>query len=575
MIRRAEAERIRVIENVYGSVVAIYGNNRQGGGSGVLYDADGLALTNHHVVAAAGREGWAGLADGKLYRWRLIGTDPGGDVAIIQLQGRDSFPVSRLGNSDYVRVGDFAMAMGNPFVLAEDQKPTVTLGIVSGIKRYQPGAGVNTLVYGNCIQIDSSINPGNSGGPLFNMQGEVIGINGRGSFKERGRVNVGLGYAISSNQVKNFLPDLLATKVAQHGTLDAVFGNRGGQVICETINLDSPIAQLGLQLGDRLVSFDDLPIDDANQFTNIISTLPADWPAKVTFEREDEGQKTVFVRMLALPYQTHRPKEPEKKPEDDKDKSPAPRGPKVSISNAGEISDAKLNLENAQRILRRCQQFQRVDSDAKTCVFELNGRITRDEAVVGEQLIRLASDGRFRVTTTLDEKQTTFAFDGSAFYSLDESGKPTSIPTLKALLDPQVYQVASIATVLQKRPLEAFGKIQLDGSDKAQSQISYRLRTTDDEGDWFHIWLSVLDAEGQPQVRLLKSGPDADANRSPGAITYHDWQEVDGVRLPFRRELVRELAEQTELIFTTEKCVTTDLDQGEFEFDKGETNDAE
>ena len=137
--------------------------------------------------------------------------------------------------------------------------------------------------------------------------------------------------------MKNFLPDLVATKVAQHGTLDAVFGNRGGQVICETINLDSPIAQLGLQLGDRLVAFDDLPIDGANQFTNIVSTLPADWPAKVTFEREGEGQKTVFVRMLALPYQTHRPKEPEKKPdEDEKEKPPAPRGPKVSISNAQE-----------------------------------------------------------------------------------------------------------------------------------------------------------------------------------------------------------------------------------------------
>ncbi|MCU0879162.1 MAG: trypsin-like peptidase domain-containing protein, partial [Pirellulaceae bacterium] len=200
-VKAAEAARIRAIDSVYGAVVAIYGNDRQGGGSGVLFDPAGYALTNHHVVAAAGDNGWAGLADGKLYRWKLIGTDPGGDVAIIQLAGTEPFPTAPLGDSERVRVGDWAMAMGNPFTLAEDQRPTVTLGIVSGVHRFQEGSGLNQLVYGNCIQVDSSINPGNSGGPLFNLQGEVIGINGRGSFQERGRVNVGLGYAISSNQV--------------------------------------------------------------------------------------------------------------------------------------------------------------------------------------------------------------------------------------------------------------------------------------------------------------------------------------------------------------------------------------
>src|SRR5687767_12259529 len=91
-VKAAEAARVGVIAKVYGAVVAIYGNDRQGGGSGVLYDPAGYALTNHHVVAAAGDEGWAGLADGKLYRWKLLGTDPGGDVAIIRLQGRTDFP---------------------------------------------------------------------------------------------------------------------------------------------------------------------------------------------------------------------------------------------------------------------------------------------------------------------------------------------------------------------------------------------------------------------------------------------------------------------------------------------------
>ena len=189
-VRKLEQKRIAAIDQVIGSVVAVYDDDRQGGGSGVIIDPSGIALTNHHVIAAAGVSGWGGLADGKLYRWDLIATDPGGDVAIIQMQGDQEFPFTPLGDSDKVRVGDWALAMGNPFILTEDQVPTVTLGIVSGIKRYQPGAGENQLVYGNCIQVDSSINPGNSGGPLFNLKGRVVGINGRGSFKERGRVNV-------------------------------------------------------------------------------------------------------------------------------------------------------------------------------------------------------------------------------------------------------------------------------------------------------------------------------------------------------------------------------------------------
>src|SRR5947199_406932 len=94
--------------------------------------------------------------------------------------------------------------MGNPFLLATDFKPTVTFGLVSGVHRYQYPAGT-LLEYTDCIQIDTSINPGNSGGPLFNMDGELIGINGRGSFEKRGRVNSGVGYAISINQIKNFM----------------------------------------------------------------------------------------------------------------------------------------------------------------------------------------------------------------------------------------------------------------------------------------------------------------------------------------------------------------------------------
>ena len=210
-VQQAEQARVRAIANVEGTVVAIFGNDRMGGGSGVLISPDGLALTNFHVVNGAGEEGLAGLADGKLYRWKAIGLDPGGDLAVIQLADPPAggFPFAPLGDSHALRVGDWVMAMGNPFVLAEDLKPTVTLGIISGLHRFQEGEGGKAskmLVYGDCIQVDSSINPGNSGGPLFTLAGQVVGINGRGSFEERGRVNVGVGLCHFGQSDQEFHP---------------------------------------------------------------------------------------------------------------------------------------------------------------------------------------------------------------------------------------------------------------------------------------------------------------------------------------------------------------------------------
>ena len=142
--------------------------------------------------------------------------------------------------------------MGNPFLLATDFTPTVTFGLVSGVHRYQYPAGT-LLEYTDCIQIDTSINPGNSGGPLFNMEGELIGINGRGSFDKRGRVNSGVGYAISINQIKNFLGHLHAGIDTDHATLgamvktvgDAKTTSRGCQV--QSILEDSDAARRGLQ----------------------------------------------------------------------------------------------------------------------------------------------------------------------------------------------------------------------------------------------------------------------------------------------------------------------------------------
>jgi serine protease Do len=225
----AEARRIAVMNKAKDCTLAIFLTSGQGGGSGVVISPDGYAVTNFHVALPCGKAMQCGMADGKAYDAVLVGLDPTGDVALIELFGRDDFPYAELGDTDKTRVGDWVFAMGNPFLLAVDFQPTVTYGIISAVHRYQkPADKRETLEYTDCLQTDASINPGNSGGPLFDAEGKLIGINGRGSFEKRGRVNVGAAYAISINQVKNFLGALRGGRIADHATLGASLASDEG-----------------------------------------------------------------------------------------------------------------------------------------------------------------------------------------------------------------------------------------------------------------------------------------------------------------------------------------------------------
>lgn len=549
-VKKLEQKRIAAIQKVVGSVVAIYGESRQGGGSGVIIDPSGIALTNHHVIEGAGVKGWGGLSDGKLYPWELIGTDPGGDVSIIQMIGDDDFPFTPLADSDKVQVGDWSLAMGNPFLLTEDQAPTVTLGIVSGVKRYQPGAGLNKLVYGNCIQTDSSINPGNSGGPLFNLSGRVIGINGRGSFKERGRVNVGLGYAISSNQIKNFIPELLATKLVEHGTLDANFSDRDGKVVCSNLFEDSKLYKLGVRPGDELLEFEGEKIETANQFTNLICTLPEDWPASLLLRQKNGKELAIDIRLYGLPYQ--KPSPPKDLPPE-KDRSPEQKEQieramaMIDLLSAvpGTVRLDDVNLRYAKHICGKWTAGKKVESagEGKVRVLKMTDSIVRDGTKVGTQEIWIADHGGFQVRREVGDDSAHFIYQQENLYSISD-GESKKMSLVEMKLCPEAVQAIGIAAANDWLELNRFGKMQLDGSDKAQQRKAYRLKMLDEDEDAFYVWLSMQDRESNEEVSLLKAGADMDCQHDFGGISFSDWQNKDGWSVSGKRSQIKGLGEK-------------------------------
>ena len=300
-VREAEAARIQVIDKIAPSVVAVFAKGGAGGGSGVLISPDGFALSNFHVTSEAGAFMKCGLNDGVLYDAVIVGLDPTGDVALLKLLGRDDFPFAPLGDSDRVQPGDWTFVMGNPFLLATDFHPTVTFGIVSGTHRYQYPAAGQLLEYPDCIQVDTSINPGNSGGPLFNMAGELIGINGRGSFEKRGRVNSGAGYAISINQVKLFLDHLKGGRIVDHGTLGAVVATDSeGRVRISDILETSEAYQRGLRYDDEVVSFAGRLIGSTNQFQNVLGIHPDGCRLPLVYRREGKEAHEIWGRLTGV-----------------------------------------------------------------------------------------------------------------------------------------------------------------------------------------------------------------------------------------------------------------------------------
>ncbi|MCR9292683.1 MAG: trypsin-like peptidase domain-containing protein [bacterium] len=298
-VLQAQQDRMRVMRQAAEATISIFGLDGGGGGSGVIITPDGYALTNYHVSSACGDHMRCGLSDGSMVDAVIVGIDATGDVSLIQLLGRDDFPTAPLADSASVQVGQWCFAAGNPFMLASNRQPSISLGIVSGTNRYQYPDGT-LLEYADCIQTDAAINPGNSGGPLFNLAGEVIGINGRCSFEKRGRVNVGVGYAISANQIKYFLGVLRSGRLVDHATLGAtVSTDSAGKIVVSNILSSSDAFRRGLRYGDEVLSLADREVSSTNMFKNILGTLPKNWRVPMTVRRDGET-RTMLVRLTGV-----------------------------------------------------------------------------------------------------------------------------------------------------------------------------------------------------------------------------------------------------------------------------------
>ena len=268
-------------------------------GSGFVISEDGIVITNNHVIQ--GSEGiLVRFTNDKEYEAKLIGTDPVSDIAVLKINSKDKFKPVPLGDSGKARVGDWVLAIGNPFGLGG----TVTSGIISAINR-----DINMGRYDNFIQTDASINQGNSGGPLFNLQGEVVGIN-TAIFSQSGG-SVGIGFAIPSNFAKNVIDQLQKYGETRRGWLgvriqvvtqeiaDSLGMKEAIGALVADVNENSPAQKAGLKDGDVIIEFNGIKIDTMRKLPKVVGEAPVGKAANIKIWRDKKVlNKTVVLGRL-------------------------------------------------------------------------------------------------------------------------------------------------------------------------------------------------------------------------------------------------------------------------------------
>ncbi len=266
---------------------------RMGQGSGFIITEDGYILTNNHVVNDADSI-IVTLQDGREFDAELVGTDPETEVALIRIEDEDSLPIVKLGNSDALQVGEWAIAVGNPFGLQE----TVTVGIISAT-----GRSVGITDYENFIQTDAAINPGNSGGPLLNINGEVVGIN-TAIYSQSGGY-MGIGFAIPINMAMTIKEALikdgkvqrsligiylqrLTPELAESFGLDSTDG-----ILISQVSEDSAASEAGIQAGDIILELNEQPAGKLSSFRNRVAATPPGTDITLTVLRD--GERKTFT----------------------------------------------------------------------------------------------------------------------------------------------------------------------------------------------------------------------------------------------------------------------------------------
>ncbi len=268
-------------------------------GSGVIVTSDGYILTNNHVVEDSDEINVT-LSTFEEYEATIIGRDPKSDVALIKINPKADLPFVSFGNSDKLRVGEWVIAIGNPFGLQQ----TVTAGIVSA-----KGRSINNESYGNFIQTDASINPGNSGGPLFNLEGEMVGLN-TAIFSSTGG-NIGIGFAIPVNMAKNVFAQLkddgkvtrgwlgvmiqqVTADLAEKFSLERPIGALIGQVVP-----DSPADKAGLKAGDVIISYNGREVSQMSMLPAMVANTNIGEKASLVLIR-DGNEQTLTVEIGKL-----------------------------------------------------------------------------------------------------------------------------------------------------------------------------------------------------------------------------------------------------------------------------------
>jgi serine protease Do len=321
-------------------------------GSGFIIKESGIVITNNHVIANA--EDILVRVGDKEYKAKLVGTDPYMDVAVLKMETKDKFKPVKFGDSDLARVGDWAVAIGNPFGLGG----TVTAGIISARNR-----DINLTRYDDFIQTDASINQGNSGGPLFNLKGEVIGINtailGQGG-------SIGIGFAIPSNAASNVIDQLIEFGETTRGWLGVRIQEVTKEIaeveklkkpqgaLVASVGENSPADKAGIKAGDIILEFDEKKIDTMRTLPKVVANTKVGKKVQLKIWRN----KKLITKKLILGRLESSEEFKEKKTKIIKKKEEIIESLKISVRdiNDQDISSRNLNKKTTGVVITNIEK---------------------------------------------------------------------------------------------------------------------------------------------------------------------------------------------------------------------------